>query len=71
MRPFPDPAPRPTFAPDLHPLRAAGWSIQSVTGSYVVAWRGAVEVVFVWRGGAWQQLAARSIGRAVAAARAA
>jgi len=59
--PVADPNPRLAVAPNLAPLRAGGWNIQSVTGAYVVAWREAVEVVFVWRDHAWHRLAARSL----------
>ena len=53
---------RPASPPDAAPLRQAGWAIQSLTGNYAVAFRGAEEVVFVWRGDGWHQLAARSAG---------
>ena len=60
----PPAAPATLGLPDFEPLRRAGWSVQTVTGTYCLAWRGADEVVFAWRGGGWHQLTTRSLRRA-------
>ncbi len=46
--------------PDAAPLTRAGWSVQSVSGAYAVAWQGATEAVFVFKRGEWHRLATRS-----------
>ena len=51
--------------PDYDALRRGGWQLKTIHGHYVVAWRGmGEEVVFTWRDGSWQQLAARTANRA-------
>ena len=60
MLPFTTP-PRHSVPPDVAPLREAGWSIQSLTGNYAVAFRGPAEVVFVWRGDGWHRLTTRAL----------
>lgn len=51
--------PAPLAFPDFGQLRNAGWCVGSVSGQYVVAWRGAEEVVLTWRGGEWRQVSGR------------
>jgi len=36
-----------------------GWSIETFTGSYCLAWRGRDEVVFEWTAHGWQRLGGR------------
>jgi hypothetical protein len=50
--------------PDPAVLRAQGWAVAAVVGEYCVAWRGAEEVVLVWRDGGWQPVATRPAARA-------
>lgn len=57
VNPFPLPEATVFTLPNLDQLRRAGWSVKTVNGEYCVAWRGAEEVVFRWRGGEWHQLA--------------
>ena len=60
-----DPAAAPTLGlPNFEQLRAAGWSVKTVTGTYCVAWRDADEVVFAYRNGEWQQVTTRTLRRA-------
>jgi hypothetical protein len=56
----PDDADEPN--PEL--IRPTGWSVQSIHGEYVVAWRGPDEVVLRWRAGGWVQVAGRGEFRA-------
>ena len=42
--------------PNVELLRRSGWSVNSISGSYCVAWRGRDEVVFQWRGDGWQRV---------------
>ncbi|MDB5306014.1 MAG: hypothetical protein JWO38_216 [Gemmataceae bacterium] len=42
--------------PNFELLRRAGWSVNNISGTYCVAWRGRDEVVFQWRDGTWQRL---------------
>lgn len=54
MNPFnPDPAER---EPNVEMVRRLGWSVKAASGHYCVAWRGADEVVLVWRGGHWERV---------------
>ena len=50
--------------PNFDQLRAAGWSVKTMTGTYCVAWRDADEVVFAWRDGEWQQVTTRTLRHA-------
>ena len=60
-----DPFAAPTLGlPNFEQLRAAGWSVKTVTGTYCVAWRDADEVVFAWRDREWQQVTTRTLRRA-------
>jgi hypothetical protein len=45
--------------PNVELLRRLGWSVNSVTGAYCVAWRGRDEVVFEWREENWQRVGGR------------
>ena len=42
--------------PNVELLRRAGWSVNSISGAYCVAWRGRDEVVFQWLGDGWQRV---------------
>lgn len=42
--------------PNVELLRRAGWSVNSTSGSYCVAWRGRSEVVFEWRDENWRRV---------------
>jgi hypothetical protein len=42
--------------PNVELLRRAGWSVNSISGAYCVAWRGRDEVVFQWSGDGWQRV---------------
>ncbi len=46
----------PDSQPNLELLRRLGWSVNSISGSYCVAWRGRNEVVFEWRGDGWRRI---------------
>ena len=45
--------------PNVELLRRLGWSVNSVTGAYCMAWRGRDEVVFEWRDENWQRVGGR------------
>ena len=45
--------------PNFELLRRSGWSVNSISGPYCVAWRGRDEVVFQWREGGWQRVIGR------------
>ena len=45
--------------PNVELLRRNGWSVNSVSGPYCVAWRGVNEIVFHWRNGSWQRVGGR------------
>lgn len=45
--------------PNFELLRRSGWAVNSIAGTYCVAWRGRDEVVFQWRDGAWQRVGGR------------
>jgi len=45
--------------PNFELLRRFGWSVNSMVGSYCVAWRGRDEMVFEWRDNAWQRVGGR------------
>ena len=45
--------------PNFELLRRSGWSLNSVAGSYCVAWRGRDEVVFEWREDNWRRVSGR------------
>ena len=45
--------------PNFELLRRAGWTLNCISGSYCVAWRGRDEVVFQWRDGGWQRVSGR------------
>jgi len=42
--------------PNVELLRRYGWSVNSVSGPYCVAWRGRDEVVFQWREEQWERI---------------
>ncbi|HJZ54601.1 MAG TPA: hypothetical protein VKE74_06560 [Gemmataceae bacterium] len=42
--------------PNFELLRRSGWSVNTISGPYCVAWKGRDEVVFQWRDGAWQRV---------------
>lgn len=42
--------------PNVELLRIEGWQVISVSGPYCTAWRGGLEVVLMWKDGAWQRL---------------
>ncbi len=46
-------------APNFEILQASGWSINSISGAYCVAWRGRDEIVLQWRDGAWHRVIGR------------
>jgi hypothetical protein len=48
--------------PNVELLRRYGWSVNSVTGRYCVAWRGRDEVVFEWREDQWERLGGGTAG---------
>ena len=48
--------------PNFELLRRSGWSVNTIAGSYCVAWRGRDEVVFQWREGNWQRVGGRGAG---------
>jgi hypothetical protein len=45
--------------PNFELLRRSGWSVNSISGPYCVAWRGRDEVVFQWRDGGWHRVGGR------------
>lgn len=45
--------------PNVELLRGLGWSVNSIEGSYCVAWRGRDEVVFAWSDHGWQRVGGR------------
>ena len=45
--------------PNIELLRRLGWSVNSLTGAYCVAWRGRDEVVFEWRQEHWERVGGR------------
>lgn len=45
--------------PNVELLRRNGWAVNSMFGSYCVAWRGCNEIVFQWRNGAWERVGGR------------
>ena len=45
--------------PNFELLRRYGWSVNSISGAYCVAWRGRDEVVFQWRNGEWHRVGGR------------
>lgn len=45
--------------PNVELLRRFGWSVNCISGSYCVAWRGRDEVVFEWRENGWQRVGGR------------
>jgi hypothetical protein len=63
--PVPD-SPAASDPPNYELLRGSGWAVGAVVGRYCVAWRGAEEVVLVWRDGEWQQVAGRGTARQAA-----
>ncbi|HEY3787203.1 MAG TPA: hypothetical protein VGL71_00055 [Urbifossiella sp.] len=42
--------------PNIELLRRLGWSVNSMSGSYCVAWRGRDEVVFEWHNDGWRRI---------------
>lgn len=49
-------------APNFELLMASGWSINTISGSYCVAFRGRDEVVMQWRDGSWHRVVGRGTG---------
>ena len=51
------PMPMTTIANDPKPelLRRHGWNVKAIYGEYCVVWRGAEEIVMVWRNGEWER----------------
>lgn len=45
--------------PNVELLRRNGWSVNSESGAYCVAWRGRDEVVFEWRIDGWHRVGGR------------
>ncbi len=45
--------------PNVELLRRHGWSVNCVSGSYCVAWRGRDEAAFEWRDGEWARVDGR------------
>lgn len=45
--------------PNFELLRRYGWAVNSISGTYCVAWRGRDEVVFQWRDGTWHRVGGR------------
>jgi hypothetical protein len=45
--------------PNFELLRRSGWSVNSISGPYCVAWRDRDEVVFQWREGGWHRVGGR------------
>jgi hypothetical protein len=45
--------------PNFELLRRKGWSVNSISGSYCVAWRGRDEVVFEWQSDGWHRIGGR------------
>jgi hypothetical protein len=52
--------------PNFELLRRSGWSVNNISGTYCVAWRGRDEVVFQWRGDTWHWVGGRGSGSAAA-----
>jgi hypothetical protein len=48
--------------PNVELLRRMGWSVNAISGSYCVAWRGRDEVVFEWRSEGWRRIGGRGTG---------
>jgi hypothetical protein len=48
--------------PNFELLRRNGWSLNSISGTYCVAWRGRDEVVFEWQGDTWRRVGGRGFG---------
>ena len=48
--------------PNFELLRQSGWSLNCISGTYCVAWRGRDEVVFQWRAGSWHWVGGRGGG---------
>jgi hypothetical protein len=46
-------------APNFEALQASGWSINTISGPYCVAFRGRDEVVLQWRDGTWHRVIGR------------
>ena len=46
-------------APNFEMLQASGWSINTISGCYCVAFRGRDEVVLEWRDGTWHRVIGR------------
>ena len=47
------------LTPNFELLRRNGWSLNTISGPYCVAWKGRDEVVFQWREGSWQRVGGR------------
>ena len=45
--------------PNFELLRRQGWTVNTISGSYCVVWRGRDEVVFHWRDGEWHRVGGR------------
>lgn len=45
--------------PNVELLRRNGWSVNTISGAYCMAWKGRDEVVFQWREGAWCRVGGR------------
>lgn len=50
--------------PNFELLRRSGWAVNTIAGSYCVAFRGRDEVVFQWRDGTWQRVGGRGAAAA-------
>ena len=48
--------------PNFELLRRSGWSVNTISGAYCVAWRGRDEVVFEWRDEGWRRIGGRGPG---------
>jgi hypothetical protein len=51
-----------TSEPNFELLRRNGWSVNTISGTYCVAWRGSDEVVFEWQGDTWRRIGGRGFG---------
>lgn len=42
--------------PNVDLLRIEGWQVITVSGPYCTAWRSGMEVVLIWKDGAWHRM---------------